>query len=251
MIDSRQLDAACRQFETDGFTVIRNFLTPDEIARVTAEFDRYLRDIVPRLSKDEAYFEDRGRPETLFRLNRMGKFDPWFAEFVRQERYVSLASRLLGDDVEPKEASMFGKAPRIGGPTPPHQDNYYFKLDPPLALTCWMPLDRADAENGCVRYVPGSHTKGFRPHAVSEVYGFSLGIVDYDEADCAVEVKVEVDPGDMIIHHGMTVHRADPNPTDRLRRAIGLVYFGRRARPDEAELNKHADRLKKLWADRA
>ena len=59
-------------------------------------------------------------------------------------------------------------------PTPPHQDGYYFLLQPPgQAVTMWLALDAADEENGCLRYVLGSahDAPAPRPHGFSGVMG--------------------------------------------------------------------------------
>ena len=61
----------------------------------------------------------------------------------------------------------FNKPPLSTAGTPPHQDNYYFCLNPCNVLTIWMALDVVDDENACMRYVAGSHLEGVRPHARS------------------------------------------------------------------------------------
>src|SRR5690606_24826976 len=116
-----------------------------------------------------------------------------------------------------------GKPPRVGSETPPHQDSYYWRIDPiDAGVTFWLPLDKVDEANGCVRYIPGSHRQGMRPHGESKQFGFSLGLLDFGDADRRDEVPVPVDAGDMIAHAGLTVHRADPNRSDRRRWAVGL-----------------------------
>ena len=59
-----------------------------------------------------------------------------------------------------QEPEWFNKPPGTDSPTPPHQDNYYFSLKPPNVLTIWLALDPVDDENGCLRYVAGSHRDG-------------------------------------------------------------------------------------------
>jgi len=58
----------------------------------------------------------------------------------------------------------FNKPAKMGTETPPHQDGFYFMLEPNHAVTMWLALDVADAENGCMRYIPRSHLGGIRPH---------------------------------------------------------------------------------------
>ena len=39
-----------------------------------------------------------------------------------------------------------------------HQDYSYWTRTKPIAhLTCWIALDDASEENGCLHYIPGSH----------------------------------------------------------------------------------------------
>ena len=48
--------------------------------------------------------------------------------------------------------------PPGGQDKPPHQDQSYFRVVPEDSLvTAWIALDAATEENGCMRYVPGSH----------------------------------------------------------------------------------------------
>ena len=125
------------------------------------------------------------------------------------------------------EPEWFNKPPNTVHMTPPHQDNFYFCWRPPSVLTIWLAIENVDEENGCLRYVPGSHTGGMRPHSASTVLGFSQALTDYGPEDEAREVMVEMRAGDAVAHHGDTVHRADPNrSTTRHRPAFGLVVSG-------------------------
>jgi phytanoyl-CoA hydroxylase len=106
----------------------------------------------------------------------------------------------------------------------------------------WLALDTVDEENGCLRYIPGSHREGLRPHGRTRTLGFSQGIVDYSEADRAREIPILAQPNDLLIHHGNTIHRAEPNnsPT-RHRRSFALVFRGASARRDDVAFHKYLD----------
>jgi phytanoyl-CoA hydroxylase len=240
------LDRAKRDFDDDGFTVLEAFFDPREIDDLRACLDRYGAAVAPTLPAHEALYEDKDDPGTLFRFERMNERDPSFAQLLHSPRLIELARLLLDDDVEPRNVQMFGKAPR-GSPTPPHQDGYYFMLDPMLALTFWIALDRADEGNGCVRYVRGSHRRGVRLHASTATLGFSRGIVDYGDPDRALEVAVPAEPGDVLVHHCLTIHRTDPNPSDRPRRALGCSYYGRSARLDREGSTRYQEDLFARW----
>ncbi|MDH3651899.1 MAG: phytanoyl-CoA dioxygenase family protein, partial [Saprospiraceae bacterium] len=152
---------------------------------------------------------------------------PFFHQLFEGNLFDQFASELLGEPVKGKNLQYFNKPPRIGKPTPPHQDNYYFKLDPPSAVTMWLALEDIGEENGCVRYQRGSHLKGMRPHHRTNILGFSQGISDYQTIEYGQEVIAPLKAGDLLVHHSMTIHRADPNRSrHRSRRALGFVYYG-------------------------
>ena len=107
-----------------------------------------------------------------------------------------------------------------------------------------------DEENGCVRYVHGSHEWGMRTHGRTKTLGFSQGVTDYGtDSDIAHEKALPAKPGDLLVHHCMTIHRADGNQSaDRTRRALGFIYYSERAAVDEeahaAYQKRLADELK-------
>ena len=175
-------------FERDGMVVVPGFLDPAALAELQSELERYIREVVPTLPEANAFYVDRSRPETLKQMQHMGG-DPFFREYGRQPKWLTLARALAGEDVRAEPPEWFNKPPGTQSPTPPHQDNYYFNLKPPNVLTIWMALDGVDEENGCLRYVAGSHRRGIRPHGRSNVLGFSQVITDYGPEDEAREVS--------------------------------------------------------------
>lgn len=223
-----------RDFENDGFVFLPQFVSGEALVDLLANLDRFINDIVPQLSPEQVFYEDKSNPATLKQIQRIGDHDPWFAALFTSSRFREIAEFLLDGSVVPKNMQYFNKPPGIGQPTPPHQDGYYFMLDPCEAVTMWLALDDVDEKNGCVRYVQGSHKRGMRVHARTKTLGFSQGIVDYPtDQDREAEIAFPAQPGDLLIHAAMTIHRADGNQTaTRSRRALGLIYYSDRARED-------------------
>jgi len=170
----------------------------------------------------------------------MEKVDPYFQEYTRHPKWRRLGETLLGEPIMSVSPSWFNKPPLTDHPTPPHQDNYYARYDPCSYVMIWVALDPVDDENGCLSYLPGSHRIGFRPHSMTKVLGFSQGITDFGPADFAREVKIHLRPGGAVAHHGMAVHRANPNisPT-RNRRAFAMGLMGVSCKVDEAAYAAH------------
>lgn len=220
-------------FDREGFVRIRRFLDEAELAELRRELDRYISQVVPTLSDAHAFYQDKSRPETLKQMQFMG-VDPYFKACGSHPKFQGLAVALIGEQAVCDDPEWFNKPPATEHPTPPHQDNYYFNLVPPHVITIWVALEEIDEENGCLRYVSGSHLQGRRTHATSKVLGFSQGITDFGDQDRAREVQMHLQPGDAIVHHGWTIHRAEPNRSQtRHRRAFAMVFKGVSCERDE------------------
>ena len=185
-------------FGSDGFVHLKGFFAPALVAEVLANVERYVRDVVPRAPDTDAFYEDKERPETLKQLIRVHHHDEYFRRLLEEGRFPETAAELLGELVRPVNQQVFIKPP--GGAsraTPPHQDGFYFHLEPCVATTLWLALDDVDAENGCLRYVRGSHRRGVRPHGRTGTLGFSQGVSDFGTAeDRANEVACVARAGD-------------------------------------------------------
>jgi phytanoyl-CoA hydroxylase len=240
--DGKQLKS---EFDRDGYVVLREFLDSREVAEVQSQLDRYVTAVAPTVPKTDVMYEDKDNPQTLKQLARIREHDAFFADLISQPKWLGLAETLLADRVIPIELEWFNKPPVVGKPTPAHQDGYYFMLEPNEAVTMWLALDNVDEQNGCMRYIAGSHRTGMRQHGRTQVLGFSQGITDYGDADRAAETPVRARPGDLLIHHSLTVHRADGNASDRNRRSIGFVYYAARARQDKKSLSEYQAKLYK------
>lgn len=238
-------------YDRDGFVIVRNFLSAGELADLIAQLGRYIREVVPTLPATYAFFQERDRPETLKQLQNMN-VDLFFADYTKHPRWNELAGTLIGEPAASDAPEWFNKPPGVEHPTPPHQDNYYFCLKPPNVATLWLALDPVGEENGCLRYVAGSHTRGVRPHSATKVLGFSQGIVDYGPDDVAREQKILLQSGDLVVHHGETIHRAEANRTHHQnRRAFAMVFKGASCQRDEAAFARYQKQVQKQHAELA
>lgn len=242
MTERTQLISA---FETDGFVAIPSFLTDAELEDLRTNVARFINERIPTLSREQVFYEDIHDVHSLKQIQHMEEHDPWFGDLFLSSRFHRLAELLLKGAVIGKNLQYFNKPAGVGKPTPAHQDGFYFMLDPCEAITMWLALDDVDEENGCVRYVPGSHRLGMRSHARTKTLGFSQGITDYPtDKDRVLETPIIAKPGDLLVHDAMTIHRADGNHSkNRSRRALGFVYFSERAREDSAAQAAYQQRL--------
>jgi phytanoyl-CoA hydroxylase len=234
-------------FDRDGYVFIPGFLKGEALQELLNNIDRYLETVVPKMPRESVYYEDINRPETLKQIQGLHRHDNYFENMYYGNRFEELAEVLFGGPVskEGNNFQYFNKPPKDGLPTPPHQDGYYFKIEPCEALTMWLALEEVDEENGCVRYVKGSHQRGMRPHGRSGTLGFSQGITDFGtEEDKANEIKFHAQAGDLLVHQAMMIHLAGANTSaTRTRKAIGLIYYSQRAKVDHEAKAAHQRKM--------
>lgn len=234
-------------FQRDGYIVLHAMVDTAEVDDIRHQIDRFIAEVVPLSSETLAFYEIVDEPTSIMRLQNMQLHNDYFRQLFEDERFVDLAAELLGEEVTGRNLQWFNKPPRVANLTPPHQDGFYFMLEPNEAVTLWLALDEADEGNGCIRYVKGSAQRGMRTHQRSDIIGFSQGITDYGDADLEAEVPIIASPGDMFAHHCMTIHRADGNPSERARAALGLVYDAASSTYDEEKAQAYREQLWNGW----
>ena len=238
-----------RDFREHGFAAMQSFLDPAERSELEKQLSEQVLPSLHELPAQHVFYEDRQSRESLKQIQHLEAHYKWFADWM-YDRPQKLAEFLLGEDVVPKNLQYFNKVPGMNQPTPPHQDGYYFMLQPPVALTMWLALDEVDETNGCLCYVPGSHRQGLRRHARTRTLGFSQGVMDYGEADKTSEIACPAQAGDLLVHHALTIHRAAKNshPT-RQRRALGFIFYGQSAREDRQRKAAYQRQLEQRLRD--
>ena len=149
-----------------------------------------------------------------------------------------LAARLLdASAIHFWQDTTFVKAPHTRQRTAFHQDIGFTQIDAAQAIVPWIPLDPANLENGVTQYVRGSHKWGEEYAANMLVTQTPLPGSELEKCP-DIEARVEefdiisfdVEPGDVIFHHILTLHGSGGNTTDKMRRAVSLRYCGDQVR---------------------
>ncbi len=151
------------------------------------------------------------------------------------------ASQLLGGAVRFWHDQLFCKPPKHGGVVAWHQDYSYWTRTQPMAhLTCWIGLDDATSENGCLQYIPGSHRWDLLP-----ITGLAGGmdaireVLTPEQLAQFKPVAIELKKGECAFHHPLMIHGSYENRTERPRRAAVVNFFrdGVRSGSDEPLLS--------------
>lgn len=163
-----------------------------------------------------------------------------FHDVLWNPAFVMAASQLLDNKpVRFWHDQLFCKPARHGGLVAWHQDySYWTRTIPMQHLTCWVGLDDASTENGCLYYVPKSHRWGLldKPELAGDMEGLMDYLTDEQKAEFK-PVPVEMKKGHGSFHHPLMVHGSYANKSNRSRRAFVLNVFADGTQSDiDAEL---------------
>lgn len=211
-------------YERDGFVRIPAFFSAEEVASLRHSIDRYIESRLSSLPPSDYVLEPDGK--TVRNLWRMYEHEPSFRDRAEAPKLIDLVAPLVKGAPVLMGVETFNKPAKVGSGVPYHQDNAYFCLAPPDALTVWIALDPARVSNGAVYYVPGSHWFGTFPHIKSGVQGNSMGLAELPDEVGTATVCAQLEPGDILLHHCQTIHRSEPNLSDESRLACLMVFKG-------------------------
>ena len=223
-----------RTYLRDGFVALPRALSPERLAVVRAHLDELYDafDTLPAGVTHDVGGDDSRRPPRNPEINNPSRLRPALAQGDAFRRCAAIASELLGGPVEFTGDHAIYKPPFNASETAWHQDFAYSAgaSDVPEAVHFWVPLQDTGIEKGCMRFVPGSHRDGQRPHvrlhAASSKRTLTTGRVD--EADA---VACPLPLGGLTAHAPLTLHAAGANGTAGTRRAWILHFQRRRSLP--------------------
>ena len=210
------LEKARTEYEERGFSIIRNVISAD-LLEETKSHVAWLTDRYPEL-----------RPEHLH--HPLIRNDAFWVRLVSDPRLVDIAEFFLGQDIACFTAHYICKPPYDGQPVLWHQDGAYWKLDPMRALTVWVAVDESTTENGCLRVIPGSHRLPlYQPIRRTDSPNMLFSVSDEKLVKEWTErhgiIDIELNPGDVEIHHPNVLHCSEPNTSARRRCALDIGYI--------------------------
>lgn len=154
------------------------------------------------------------------------------------QRMLVPASQLLDGSVRFWHDQLFCKPAQHGGVVAWHQDYSYWTRTTPMAhLTCWIGLDPATVDNGCLQYIPGSHQWDLLPITglAGDMNAIEQVLTPQQWQTFQSPVAIPLRKGFASFHHPLLVHGSYANQTDTPRRAvvINMVRDGVTSQSDQ------------------
>jgi ectoine hydroxylase-related dioxygenase (phytanoyl-CoA dioxygenase family) len=223
-------DAQIASFRERGFLTLPSITTPAEVEQ--------LRGVLSGLFERRAGWsqgaqfdlvasDDSPDGSTLTQLVQPVNYAPELRDTQFRANAASIARQLLGATASASFEHSILKRAVQGSPTPWHQDEAYRASDAfeYEQISIWMPLQDADAQHGCLQYIPGSHLRGVLPHrrvnADPKVHSIEAEPECFDALQA---VECPVPAGGAVIHTGRSLHCAGPNRSPVPRLAYVLAF---------------------------
>jgi len=220
----RLTDGQVESFHKHGFVVGNERLNDEFVDRLCGDLDSLISSgNVNNPLWHECHLNecDNGR-DVLFHALGAWRISESFHDLLWQPAVTIPATQLLNADVRFWHDQLFYKPPAHGGGVSWHQDYSYWARTTPMAhLTCWVALEDATIANGCLHYIAGSNHWELLPitglagdmQSIEQV----LNVVQF--AALQNPQPIELQRGQMVFHHPLTVHGSFQNTTDKSRPA--------------------------------
>lgn len=227
------------QFDRDGYVIGPQLLEGAKLEAARAAVDRILNGTCERA--DELLLYRRERPDDP--NSQVHVIGAWLAEdalreLVTDPTIIKLVCGMLKTDaVRIFRDQLFIKAPLSEGTVPWHQDYSDWTHTAPVShVTCWIALDEATPDNGCLRYLPGSQHTPLLPKIGrgDDMDAAFARLPEELRANFAPE-PAPVPAGGCVFHHAMIVHGSYGNSENRPRRAFAVTYMHPETRSASAD----------------
>lgn len=204
-------------FEEEGYLVIDNLLNESEVTYYSNLYDSFLDNRIDASKyRSDLSGSDGAAKESITQIMVPSKIVPEMLEKVLHIKSLRMAQELMGDDIALDFDMLINKAPNTNTITPWHQDAaYWINMPDKRAASCWVAIDHAYKENGCMWYTPKSHLSEILQHEQTGNKGALKCAGSEENSEC-----IELSPGSCVFHQGGTLHYSRGNSTNDNRRAI-------------------------------
>ena len=218
-------------FQENGYLSNIKVLEEEQVEKLRNELDAIAD---PNHPKHELFYEfhsnESDDPDAvLFHSLGHWRITEGFHDILWNPRFVVAASQLLGNKaVRFWHDQLFCKPAHHGGVVAWHQDySYWTRTTPMQHLTCWVGLDDATTENGCLHYIPKSHRWNLldKIELAGDMDSLQELLTEDQQKQYDKKVAIEMPKGHASFHHPLMVHGSYANRSENSRRAFVLNVF--------------------------
>jgi hypothetical protein len=227
------IESDLSRFTQDGFGVVRQLLSQEEVSQIRDGFMRLNADgPIPGLSEIRGGTGDYTPDDPLAFYPRMMmphlhdelEVGPLSLRYMIDRRFHPYLRAFLGEEPVAVQTMFYFKPPGARGQEL-HQDNFYLRVKPGTCAAAWIAVDDADFENGGMKLVPGSNDYQIVcPERADAATSFTTDYVRPPEGLSAQHVDLKA--GDVLFFNGSIIHGSSPNSSaTRFRRSLIAHYI--------------------------
>ena len=180
-----------------------------------------------------------GHPRAIHQYVNMWKREPHYEAAIHHPLIAGTVRALL-DTPEARlwHDQIISKPPHDNGHFGFHHDFFFWPLSPPNIVSCWLALDDATVDSGCMHVMPKSHKdERFSVKAKAALdtetakareagsEAPSNPWVERRGLDISHGIPVELKAGECMFHHCLNFHGTPPNVTEHQRRAFVMIFM--------------------------
>jgi phytanoyl-CoA hydroxylase len=218
-------------FEENGYLRVERVFSPDEVATLSDELE-YIMQVWTKPGRgwegpwrQQYLTAEQEAKAQLSAIHELQSYSAAWARAILQPRLADAVADLIGPEVEFHHSTLHAKAPEFGTPFPMHQDHPFYPHENGQYVDALIHVDAATEENGCLKFLTGSHKLGALEHVR---IGSPHLPPDQYRIDDAVSCPAEA--GDVILFSIHTIHGSALNRTPEWRRLVRVGYRNPRNR---------------------
>jgi ectoine hydroxylase-related dioxygenase (phytanoyl-CoA dioxygenase family) len=228
------LQSLAERYAETGYAVAPGLLSPEDTAQLRAVTDRLEATADPAGGDTPVFdFEEpdaQGR-QMIQRIKKPHRADPYYFELARHPAILAVVQKLIGPNVRLNHTKINMKHAHGGAALEWHQDWAFAPHTNMDTCVASVMIDDADAENGAMQVLAGSHKGPLVEHHDED--GYFVGVIPPGDPsmDPSTVRLLEGPAGTVAFHHPLTIHGSGVNRSGRSRRILFLEYAASDAYP--------------------
>ncbi|XP_038046187.1 phytanoyl-CoA dioxygenase domain-containing protein 1-like [Patiria miniata] len=246
-------DEHIAKFHKDGYVVIKDFLTAEEVNALKNSCHDIVTDMDPKdhtmtvfscrnQTRDDYFLTSGDKIRFFFEqgavndkgelsvdkhkaINKIGhalhELVPEFKKVTHKQNVQDVAKKLGYVKPVLVQSMYIFKPPKLGGEVPCHMDASFLYTEPLRLTGFWIALEKCTVENACLQFIPGSQDTKVTSRMIRNPEGGEPSLVFTGPRNLDMDPKLfvpeEVEPGTCILIHGQVLHKSEENRSDKSR----------------------------------
>ncbi len=222
-------------FGKHGWIILKGILSVDEVAALTRAYDEVIGPSLHQVSNN-----------TVVQIPQPHIRHSVFTQNLKHTKLWSSIRKTLGwNDIQLLQDVLLYRTGPSTGRVEWHRDHTYTAfLNPPILASVRISLTHSRPQTGCLQVIDKSHLLDLS--ISSDIFGTSIetGLISsLDEEQKKISSKtraIELEPGDVSIHHSKTLHGSFENATDEAQKIIVHHIFDAACKLNPSKLPEDA-----------